>query len=197
MSFFSKLWERITGAPASPPAADAAEHAAPDAPNQTAITAAASAPPARAPEDRDERPQGQGADAEDTRRWSDGDDESLEERARALGEAGDAAGALDLLSREGMLLVEHVAHDRTPCLCRRCLVPDVTACEAGGITFQRDFVVARRRVLFYWAPAELGADPVKLRFSMRNALRARVHELQLARRRLRPRVNPFTGQPLS
>ena len=197
MPFFRKLWERITGAPASPPAADAAEHDGPDASDQAATPAAASAPPARASARGDEPPENQGADAEGARRWSDGDDESLEERARALGEAGDAAGALDLLSREGMLLADHVAHERMPCLCRRCLVPGVTACEAGGITFQRDFVVARRRVLFYWVPAELGAAPVKLRFSMRNALGARVHELQLARRRLRRRVNPFTGQPLS
>lgn len=192
MSFFSKLWDRLKGAPPPAPSSEAPKQAGPVEPAAAKEQLAATGQPEQA-----ELQQEQEATDEVGRRWSDSDDASLEERARGLDVSGEAAEAMALLLRDGMVLGEHTSDEGLPCLCRRCLVPGELQVERGGLTFQRDFVVARRRVLFYWAPTELGSDAEKLRYSMRNALRARVHELNLARWRRLPKVNPFTGQPLS
>lgn len=87
-------------------------------------------------------------------------------------------------------------HDDTtslPCLCAKCLRPEVSAAEAHGVAFVRDFVVTEFRALFYWTPAELAGDALQVRASMRSELRER---LRVLARNEEPRqaVNPFTKE---
>jgi hypothetical protein len=60
-----------------------------------------------------------------------------------------------------------------PCLCRRCLQPELVQAEADGLSFVRRFVVGNKRVLWYWAPAEIADDPGLAR-SVRARLVARL-----------------------
>lgn len=86
-------------------------------------------------------------------------DELLRARAaEALTAAGRHREAVELLAAE---LVNLTAHDgpTLPCLCRRCLQPELARAEADGLEFVRRFVVGNRRVLWYWAPAEIADDP--------------------------------------
>lgn len=121
-------------------------------------------------------------------------DAELDAAARALFETGQAEQALALLGRA----VLFAAHEPTslPCLCRACLRPEVFNAEHAGVRYQRDFVVAEHRVLFFWAPAELASDAKSLRASMRAAL---VEQLRARRRgdeKPRPAANPFTGETI-
>jgi hypothetical protein len=86
------------------------------------------------------------------------EDEALRARAaEALRGAGRHREAVELL---GEALVNLTAHDgpTLPCLCRRCLEPERAEAEADGMRFVRRFAVAKGRVLYYWAPEELGDD---------------------------------------
>lgn len=101
-------------------------------------------------------------------------DELLRARAaEALGAAGRHREAAELLA-DG--LVNLNAHDgpTLPCLCRRCLQPELVAAEADGLEFVRRFVVGDGRVLWYWAPAEIADDPGLAR-SVRARLLARLN----------------------
>lgn len=101
------------------------------------------------------------------------DDELLRARAaEALDGAGRYREAVELLAAK---LVNLNAHDgpTLPCLCRRCLQPDVVRAEADGLSFVRRFVVGNGRVLWYWAPAEIADDPGLAR-SVRARLVARL-----------------------
>jgi hypothetical protein len=96
------------------------------------------------------------------------DDEALRERAaRTLSRRGRHREAVELLGA----LINLSAHDgpTLPCLCRRCLEPARVEAEADGVRFARCFVVARGRVLYYWAPIELAEDP-----GLRRSVRARL-----------------------
>jgi hypothetical protein len=100
-------------------------------------------------------------------------DELLRARAaEALGAVGRHREAVELLAAG---LVNLNAHDgpTLPCLCRRCLQPELTAAEADGMSFVRRFVVGNGRVLWYWAPAEIADDPGLAR-SVRARLLARL-----------------------
>jgi hypothetical protein len=100
-------------------------------------------------------------------------DELLRARAaEALGAAGRHREAVELLRAA---LVNLTAHDgpTLPCLCRRCLQPELAAAEADGLAFVRRFVVGNGRVLWYWAPAEIADDPGLAR-SVRTRLLARL-----------------------
>ncbi len=102
-------------------------------------------------------------------------DEGLRERAAvALTRAGRHAEAVELLAA----LINLTAHDgpTLPCLCRRCLAPTQVEARADGVAFARRFVVARGRVLYYWAPIELADSPglarsVRVRLDRRLAQR--------------------------
>src|SRR5690606_15904508 len=86
------------------------------------------------------------------------DDDALRERAaRGLSERGRHEEAVEILAP----LINLTAHDgpTLPCLCRRCLAPERVEAEAEGLRFARRFVVARARVLYYWARIELADDP--------------------------------------
>lgn len=86
------------------------------------------------------------------------DDELLRARAaEALSGAGRHREAVELLGK----LVNLNAHDgpTLPCLCRRCLQPELIEAEADGMAFVRRFVVGEGRVLYYWAPAEIADEP--------------------------------------
>lgn len=100
------------------------------------------------------------------------DERLREDAARALTRAGRHAEAVAVLG-EG--LVNLTAHDgpTLPCLCRRCLQPALAEASAEGMSFVRRFVVARGRVLYYWAPAQLGED-AGLRHSVRSRLERRL-----------------------
>jgi hypothetical protein len=100
-------------------------------------------------------------------------DELLRARAAAaLGAAGRHREAAELLA-DGLINLN--AHDgpTLPCLCRRCLQPELVAAEADGLAFVRRFVVGNGRVLWYWAPAEIADDPGLAR-SVRARLLARL-----------------------
>jgi hypothetical protein len=96
-------------------------------------------------------------------------DELLRARAaEALEAAGRHSEAAELLTAG---LVNLNAHDgpTLPCLCRRCLQPELARAEADGLEFVRRFVVGNGRVLWYWAPAEIANDP-----GLARSVRARV-----------------------
>ena len=78
--------------------------------------------------------------------------------ARSLTKLGRHCEAVELLQAR---FINLTAHDgpTLPCLCRRCLQPDLDHALAQDLAFVRRFVVARGRVLFYWAPIELADDP--------------------------------------
>lgn len=77
--------------------------------------------------------------------------------ALALSELGRHADAARVL---GERLRNLTAHDgpTLPCLCRRCLVPELVSAEAEGMAFRRRFAVAQGRVLWYWVPLEFADD---------------------------------------
>ena len=109
-------------------------------------------------------------------------DEALRERAaRRLMAEGALAEVTRVLTGTGHLN----AHNPSglPCLCKACLVPDVTEVTAGGVTFARDFVIKEGRALFFWAPQELFADANGLRNSVRGSLRTRLARLAKSRKR--------------
>lgn len=100
-------------------------------------------------------------------------DELLRARAaEALSAAGRHREAAELLAAG---LVNLTAHDgpTLPCLCRRCLQPELAAAQADGLAFVRRFVVGNKRVLWYWAPVEIANDPGLAR-SVRSRLVARL-----------------------
>lgn len=103
------------------------------------------------------------------------DDELLRERAAlALTREGRHREAVDVLGA----LINLSAHDgpTLPCLCRRCLDPEVVEAEAEGVRFVRQFVVAGGRVLYYWAPIEVAASP-----GLQRSVRARLANRLLRR----------------
>jgi hypothetical protein len=109
-------------------------------------------------------------------------DEALRERAaRRLMAEGAWGEAMKVLSTHARLN----AHDPSglPCLCRACLTPAPAEITAGGVAFDRDFVLGSRRVLFFWAPRELSADARALRNSVRGSLAARLAELDKRRKK--------------
>jgi hypothetical protein len=176
MSVFRKLWARLTGAQptvAAPPVE-------PEPVRKTSGDEVAESP-------TEEKPRST---------WTAADDARLEQDARTLADEGRVREATDLLTSKGLVLAGHAASGDLPCLCRRCLVPDMTKAEVDGIEYTRDFVVAGRRVLFYWVPLELDDDATKLRYSMRTGLRDRVNELRLEARRRKHREQepPLPGK---
>ena len=66
------------------------------------------------------------------------------------------------------LCVNLTAHEAPPlpCLCRQCIDPARIQAEAAGMSFIRDFSVARGRVLFYWVPAQPGSQAQRVRRSV-------------------------------
>jgi hypothetical protein len=125
------------------------------------------------------------------------EDARTEAEARSLFDAGEAAEAIALLSRKAILFARHEPGSALPCLCRRCLVPDVRRAESGGVAYDRDFVVSWHRALFYWAPSELAASARQLRASMRAALRQRLRLRTRKSDEPRQGINPFTKQPIT
>lgn len=106
----------------------------------------------------------------------------VEAAARKLLRERDPKGAVELLQSKLRNLAIHQDARELPCLCRKCIVPSLTAVTSPvGGEFFRDFVVGLGRVLFYWAPMELIDDAVTIRRSTAGALRERV--AMLARRR--------------
>lgn len=83
--------------------------------------------------------------------------------AQSLTKLGRHREAVELLRER---FINLTAHDgpTLPCLCRRCLQPELVHAHAHAqdmqdMDFARRFVVARGRVLYYWAPTELADDP--------------------------------------
>jgi hypothetical protein len=129
-------------------------------------------------------------------RWTIADDELLDQEARDLVDQGKSADAVARLSETGVFFARHDTAGSLPCLCRRCLRATSTTAESKGIAFVRDFVVVRRRVLFYWMPEELARDAAKVRASMRTTIRVQLRASHLAKRRRKPVINPFTKEPI-
>jgi hypothetical protein len=98
----------------------------------------------------------------------------LTDRDLALLRAAVAAGAeLDVRALLGGELIHLNAHepDVVPCLCRRCIDPDLDRVEAEGQSYVREAAVAKGRVLFFWMPESLEKD----RKQVRRAVEARLH----------------------
>jgi len=129
------------------------------------------------------------------KRTSRAESAQLETEGRALFDAGDAAAAIELLRNRSVLLAKH-APGALPCLCARCLVPELDSARSGETEYQRDFVVSSSRTLFYWAPAELLANRRQLRASMRATLRLRLDESRRQAGVAREGINPFTGDTI-
>jgi hypothetical protein len=119
----------------------------------------------------------------------------LEEEARSCFDSGDPAKGIELL-QESVLLARH-EQTSLPCLCRKCLLPDLQVAESGGVTYVRDFVVAWNRVLFYWMPEELSPNARQVRASMRAALRRRLFVRARRADEVRQGINPFTREPIA
>lgn len=110
------------------------------------------------------------------------DDEALRERvARGLVSEGAGTGAGKLLSR-----CKHVnAHEEAghlPCLCKRCFGAAPAEVTALGMTFGRDFVIEKGRVLHFWAPKEVLALGRRALISVRTALSRQLRALDKARK---------------
>jgi hypothetical protein len=129
-------------------------------------------------------------------RWTAKDDAYLEREARTLFVAGEAADAIALLGDRGLLFARHELGS-LPCLCRKCLAPEAGDADLDGVRFVRDFVVVRRRVLFYWTPAELVSDAKQVRASMRAAVEDRLRAPEVHATEPRQGVNPFTKEPVT
>ena len=117
---------------------------------------------------------------------ADPDGELPRERlARALMAEGAAPAAARLLEKWKHLN----KHDKKglPCLCKRCIDAAPKHTEASGITFARDFVLKKGRLLHFWAPAEILPLP-DTHTSVRAALSRQLTELAQQRKQ-RARLN--------
>jgi hypothetical protein len=132
-------------------------------------------------------------DKDERKRATTQEDARIESEARALFDAGDRAGGIAFLSKHAVLFSRHEATS-LPCLCARCLRPDLDKAEAAGVAYIRDFVVARHRAFFYWSLAELAADARQVRASMRSEVRVRLRARATKSDKPRPGMNPFTGK---
>jgi hypothetical protein len=130
------------------------------------------------------------------RRTTPQEDARLEQEGRALFDADKPADAIAFLSKRGILFARHEV-TTLPCLCQRCLRPELRTAESGGVAYVRDFVVTRHRVFFYWTPAELNEDAKQVRASMRAELRQRLRTIASKEEVPRLGLNPFTKQPIT
>lgn len=123
------------------------------------------------------------------RRTTPKEDARLEAEARTLFAGGDSSGGLSLLGKGGILFARREA-TTLPCLCKRCLLPDLDTAESAGVSYVRDFVVTRHHVFFYWMPAELSGDAKQVRASMRSEVRHRLRVRAAKADEPRQGVNP-------
>lgn len=101
-------------------------------------------------------------------------DESLRDQAaRGLYTAGRRREAVALLQAG---FVHLNAHDTgsLPCLCKRCLDPEVDRVAVSGTEFVRDHALAQGRILFYWMPASLAGSEAEVRRNVVARLRSRL-----------------------
>jgi hypothetical protein len=110
------------------------------------------------------------------------DDWQLRERAaRALQREGRDAEVAKLLTGKLRNLTGHEPPP-LPCLCRKCLKPELTTTEALGFTFDREFAVAEGRVLFYWVPRDLRQRRKAVRASVQTVLGDRLGQKKKKKR---------------
>jgi hypothetical protein len=101
-------------------------------------------------------------------------DASLRDRAaRALHAAGRRREAVALLHAGFIHLNAHDAGS-LPCLCKRCLDPEVDRVAVSGTEFVRDHALAQGRILFYWMPASLAGSEAEVRRNVAARLRSRL-----------------------
>ena len=117
----------------------------------------------------------------------DPEDEGLRERAarRLFGEAAEAAAKAVLAPFKHLNQHEAKVDPKKgdlPCLCKRCLRGTPAEVERLGLTFGRDFVCERGRILHFWAPVEVLANAGDAQTSVRMALRRRIKALEKARK---------------
>jgi hypothetical protein len=113
-----------------------------------------------------------------------GDQALREKAARRLMTEGAWDEAMKVLAGQARLNAHDPPHaGGLPCLCRACLAPAPAEITAGGVAFDRDFVIGDRRVLFFWAPRELSTDAGALRSSVRGSLAARLAVLDKRRKK--------------
>jgi hypothetical protein len=190
MSLFDKIKAWFGAKPAANDTTTESEQPDDGGPKQPKTPAAEADTPresASVEADDEPREKGQSTPKEDAR---------LEAEGRALFDAGDPAAAISFLSKHGILFARHEP-TTLPCLCKRCLRPDVSTAESGRVRYVRDFVVTKHRVFFYWTPAELGDDAKQVRASMRSELRHRLRVLATKEEETRQGMNPFTKQPIT
>jgi hypothetical protein len=101
-------------------------------------------------------------------------DASLRDRAaRALHAAGQRREAVALLQAGFVHLNAHDAGS-LPCLCKRCLDPEVDRVAVSATEFVRDHALAQGRILFYWMPASLAGSEAEVRRNVAARLRSRL-----------------------
>lgn len=108
-------------------------------------------------------------------------DDALRLRAaRALQREGRGAEAVGVLLAGHWNVTRHAkaADAPAPCLCKRCLRPEVDAIEMDGLPLTRDFAVAHGRVLFFWVPASLAAQADAVRDAVTDELLGRLKPLK-------------------
>lgn len=134
-------------------------------------------------------------EARPRRRTTPDRDARLERDVRSLLRERQPTEAIELLQKHVRLLARH-ERGALPCLCRRCIRPELEAFDGASVPFVRDFVIVRGRALFYWMPAELAPRARQVRASMRATLRlpGRAFDLDADPRPPKTRINPFTRQ---
>lgn len=108
-------------------------------------------------------------------------DDALRLRAaRALQREGRGAEAVGVLLAGHWNVTRHgkAADSPAPCLCKRCLRPEVDSVEMGGMPLVRDFTVAYGRVLFFWVPASLAGQADAVRDAVTDAMLGRLKPLK-------------------
>lgn len=102
-----------------------------------------------------------------------GDASLRDQAARALYAAGRKREAVALLQAGFVHLNAHETGS-LPCLCKRCLDPEVDRAAVSGTEFVRDHALAQGRVLFYWMPASLAGSGAEVRRGVAARLRSRL-----------------------
>jgi hypothetical protein len=86
--------------------------------------------------------------------------------------------AIDDSPAEGLInLTAHIKGKRDlPCLCRKCLDPDLTQATARGLSFLRASATSRGRILYFWMPEALRPQQAEVTRAVEVALAGKLRE---------------------
>jgi hypothetical protein len=111
------------------------------------------------------------------------DDERLRERAaRAQQSEGDVEGAFETLTQRLINVTAHAKSSPLPSLHRKAIKAALVTADLDGEPFDRDFVCARGRVLFFWRPRSLERVAEQVRDAVRQRLDRKLERYDEQRR---------------